>query len=174
VFDRLHSKGYDEACFLYAFDLIELDGEDLRKLALVERKLRLRRLLSRRTSGIVYNDHIDGDGSTIFAHACKLGFEGTVSKRRDFELRPRQALDQGEESEGAGGACGSRKGRSDGGCRLHLPCRRCAGERWVCENHPDRPWSKTRPNGCECGAGAPCPDCNAGDPPGIPPALCRA
>jgi bifunctional non-homologous end joining protein LigD len=37
VFDRLHSKGYDEACFHYAFDLIELDGQDLRPLALVER-----------------------------------------------------------------------------------------------------------------------------------------
>jgi bifunctional non-homologous end joining protein LigD len=82
--DPLHSKGYDEACCLYAFDLIELDGQDLRKLALVERKLRLRRLLARRTSGIVYKDHLEGEGATIFAHACKLGMEGIVSKRRDF------------------------------------------------------------------------------------------
>ena len=36
---------------------------------------------------------------------------------------------------------------------------------WVCKNHPDRPWSKRLPNGCECGAGAACPDCNAHDPP---------
>ena len=53
VFDRLHSKGYDESCFLYAFDLIELDGEDLRSRALVDRKVRLRKLLGRRKSGIV-------------------------------------------------------------------------------------------------------------------------
>ena len=84
VFDRLHSKGHDAECFLFAFDLIEHDGEDLRRLALVERKPRLRALLARRKSGIVYNEHLDGDGATIFAHACKLGFEGIVSKRRDF------------------------------------------------------------------------------------------
>ncbi|WP_104019083.1 hypothetical protein [Roseovarius nitratireducens] len=35
-------------------------------------------------------------------------------------------------------------------------CRNCAGEKWVCENHRDRPWSV---DGCECGAGAPCPIC---------------
>ena len=35
-------------------------------------------------------------------------------------------------------------------------CRICYDTEWVCENHVDRPWSKTLPNGCECGAGAPC------------------
>lgn len=39
-------------------------------------------------------------------------------------------------------------------------CKRCQDERWVCENHEDRPWSREKPNGCTCGAGAPCPDCN--------------
>ena len=42
-------------------------------------------------------------------------------------------------------------------------CIRCQDVAWVCENHPDRPWSKTKPNGCECGAGMPCPDCNPSD-----------
>jgi hypothetical protein len=42
-------------------------------------------------------------------------------------------------------------------------CARCQDVAWVCENHPDRPWSKTKPNGCECGAGKPCPDCNRSD-----------
>jgi hypothetical protein len=37
-------------------------------------------------------------------------------------------------------------------------CRNCAGEQWVCENHQDRPWNETE-EGCECGAGAPCPVC---------------
>jgi bifunctional non-homologous end joining protein LigD len=82
VFELLHSKANDERCLLYAFDIIELDGVDVRRLALVERKARLRKLLARRKSGIVYN--LDGDGATIYAHACKLGFEGIVSKRRDF------------------------------------------------------------------------------------------
>lgn len=39
-----------------------------------------------------------------------------------------------------------------------IACGRCNGERWVCENHKDRPW----PSVCDCGAGAPCPDCNPG------------
>ena len=84
VFDRLHSKGYDDQCFLYAFDLIELNGEELRRRPLIDRKQRLRNLLARRKSGIVFNEHIDGDGETIFAHACRLGCEGIVSKRGDL------------------------------------------------------------------------------------------
>ncbi|HEY1709598.1 MAG TPA: hypothetical protein VGG10_15125 [Rhizomicrobium sp.] len=36
-------------------------------------------------------------------------------------------------------------------------CTRCASTEWVCENHPEKPWTK---EGCTCGAGAPCPDCN--------------
>ena len=36
-------------------------------------------------------------------------------------------------------------------------CDICCGVRWVCENHPDQAWD---PNGCECGAGDPCPKCN--------------
>lgn len=49
-------------------------------------------------------------------------------------------------------------------------CPTCLGERWVCENHPNKPWNE---NGCECGAGAPCLDCNPttgrDDPPRMPP-----
>src|SRR4051812_8223099 len=41
-----------------------------------------------------------------------------------------------------------------------MTCMRCQGARWVCENHPDRPFDKTLPNGCDCGAGEPCADCN--------------
>jgi hypothetical protein len=44
-------------------------------------------------------------------------------------------------------------------------CASCNGERWVCENHPDREW----PDVCDCGAGMPCPACNAGSPPAMPP-----
>lgn len=36
-------------------------------------------------------------------------------------------------------------------------CPNCADAGWVCENHPDKPWTK---EGCECGAGMPCPACN--------------
>jgi bifunctional non-homologous end joining protein LigD len=61
-----------------------MNGEELRRRTLIDRKQRLRNLLARRRSGIVYNEHLDGEGATIFAHACKLGMEGIVSKRRDF------------------------------------------------------------------------------------------
>jgi ATP-dependent DNA ligase len=64
---------------LYAFDLLELDGTDLRPLPFDE--ARLMRLLWRRSDGIVLNEHTDEDGATVFRHACKLGFEGIVSKR---------------------------------------------------------------------------------------------
>jgi hypothetical protein len=47
---------------------------------LEERKDRLRQLLKDCPAGIQFNDHIEGDGATVFAHACKLGFEGIVSK----------------------------------------------------------------------------------------------
>jgi ATP-dependent DNA ligase len=87
LFDKLHSKANDDAAFLYAFDLLEIDGEDLRPVPLELRKVRLRKVLSRRTAGIVYNEHMAGDGAVIFQHACRLGLEGVVSKRRDLPYR---------------------------------------------------------------------------------------
>jgi bifunctional non-homologous end joining protein LigD len=87
IFDHLHSKAFDHACFLYAFDLLELEGEDWRARPLEERKAGLRRLLRNRKSGIVYNDHLEGDGAAIFEHACRMGLEGIVAKRRDMAYR---------------------------------------------------------------------------------------
>ena len=66
---------------LYAFDLIELNGEDFRPLPLRRRKARLARLLARVTPGIELNEHTDADGAAVFLHACKMGLEGIVSKR---------------------------------------------------------------------------------------------
>jgi hypothetical protein len=48
---------------------------------LAERKAKLARLLARKPLGIVFNEHTDADGATVFRHACKLGLEGIVSKR---------------------------------------------------------------------------------------------
>ena len=67
----------------YLFDLLELDGEDLRKLSLIERKERLARLLKGGPVPLVYSDHIKGAGDEVFAHACKIKLEGIVSKRAD-------------------------------------------------------------------------------------------
>jgi bifunctional non-homologous end joining protein LigD len=82
-FDKLHSGGYDASVLLYAFDLIELDGEDLRPAPLEQRRGKLEKLLAR-SDWIRFSEHITGDGAIIFAHACKLGLEGIVSKRRDL------------------------------------------------------------------------------------------
>jgi bifunctional non-homologous end joining protein LigD len=66
---------------LRAFDLLELDGEDLRPLPLGQRKARLARRLARAPPGIEFNAHTDEDGATVFRHACAMGLEGIVSKR---------------------------------------------------------------------------------------------
>jgi bifunctional non-homologous end joining protein LigD len=72
---------------LYAFDLIEHDGEDLRGLPFVDRKAKLARLLRDIKAGILLNEHVAGDGPTVFEHACRLGAEGIVSKRVDGTYR---------------------------------------------------------------------------------------
>jgi bifunctional non-homologous end joining protein LigD len=81
IFNALHRRGTVTEAMLYAFDLLELDGKDLRSLPLGERKAKLAKLLARAPAGIVYNEHTDEDGDTVFRDACKLGLEGIVSKR---------------------------------------------------------------------------------------------
>jgi bifunctional non-homologous end joining protein LigD len=81
VFDLLRYRQHDRAAVLCAFDLIELDGEDLSRTPLEHRKRALAKLLRQKRDGIVLNAHYDGDGATIYAQACKLGCEGIVSKR---------------------------------------------------------------------------------------------
>ena len=85
-FEKLHSNAHDEQMFLYAFDLLELNGEDYRNYPLEKRKAKLEKILAH-TDGMRFSEHLDGDGETIFKHACKLGLEGIVSKRRDFGYR---------------------------------------------------------------------------------------
>jgi bifunctional non-homologous end joining protein LigD len=87
VFDKLHSRAHYDEVFLYAFDLLELDGEDWRPRPLEERKAKLEKLLTGRRAGIRFSEHLDGDGGTIFEHACKLGLEGIVSKSRESPYR---------------------------------------------------------------------------------------
>jgi bifunctional non-homologous end joining protein LigD len=63
--------------------LIKHDGEDLRNLRFLDRKAALARLLREIKAGILLNEHIAEDGPTVFAHACRLGAEGIVSKKVD-------------------------------------------------------------------------------------------
>jgi bifunctional non-homologous end joining protein LigD len=81
AFDLLRSWRHDHAAILCAFDLIELDGEDLRRIPIEHRKAKLVHLVGARHPGIVVNQHYDADGAIIFEHACALGCEGIVSKR---------------------------------------------------------------------------------------------
>jgi len=85
-FDKLHSHGYDDQVVPYAFDLIELDGEDLRREPLQVRKATLASVLAKAAVGLRFNEHIEADGPTVFAHACRMGLEGIVSKRRDLPV----------------------------------------------------------------------------------------
>jgi ATP-dependent DNA ligase len=58
--------------FLYAFDLIELDGADLRRDPLAVRKATLASLLARAAPGLRFNEHLDeADGPLVFAHALR-------------------------------------------------------------------------------------------------------
>ena len=69
---------------MWAFDLIELNADDLRRDPLAVRKATLASLLARAAAGLRFNEHLDNeDGALVFEHACKLGLEGIVSKRRD-------------------------------------------------------------------------------------------
>jgi bifunctional non-homologous end joining protein LigD len=81
IFDALHRRGTVSDAMLYAFDLLELDGEDLRGLTPGDRKKRLAKLLGRRRRGIVFSEHTDEDGALLFVHACRMGLEGIVSKK---------------------------------------------------------------------------------------------
>jgi bifunctional non-homologous end joining protein LigD len=73
---------------LHAFDLLELNRKDLRLLPLGERKTKMARLLAGSTAGIVFNEHTDEDGQTVFDHACRFGLEGIVSKRLTYRSGP--------------------------------------------------------------------------------------
>jgi bifunctional non-homologous end joining protein LigD len=92
-FNRVRYRHHDESIFLYAFDLMELNGDDLRPDPLEERKVRLEMILTKAGPGIRFNEHMDGDGETVFRHACKLGLEGIVSKRKDSAYRSGRSPD---------------------------------------------------------------------------------
>ena len=81
------TDGERSARVVYAFDLLHLDGRDIASLPLVERKALLRAIVAG-IPGVQFNGHETGDGETIRKHACKLGFEGVVSKTIDAPYAP--------------------------------------------------------------------------------------
>ena len=79
-FVALRTKAGGELACLVAFDLLGLNGDDLRQRPLEERRKTLEQLVAG-IDDIQFSKALAGDGATVFAHACKLGLEGIVSKR---------------------------------------------------------------------------------------------
>ena len=75
------------SCIFVAFDLLYLNGKDLRTLPLIERKRQLRKLLRRRRSRILYLDHVENDGKLLFEQIVKMDLEGMVCKRKSSPYR---------------------------------------------------------------------------------------
>ncbi|GAB9241408.1 non-homologous end-joining DNA ligase [Bradyrhizobium diazoefficiens] len=74
-------KGSSRKIVMVAFDLIYLNGRDLRKLPLFGRKAELRKIVA--GTDVQFSESFEIDGQAMFAHACKVGLEGVVSKVRD-------------------------------------------------------------------------------------------
>ena len=73
----------------YAFDLLQIDGKDLRKAPLVERKQTLKALLDTLgpSRAIQYSEHVRGNGEKVFQAMCKAGQEGIIAKKADAPYR---------------------------------------------------------------------------------------
>jgi bifunctional non-homologous end joining protein LigD len=93
-FDALHSRQHEEEVQLYAFDVLALDGDDLRRLPLSMRKTNLAQLLRGRPDGIFAAPFEQGEiGPDLFRAACNMGLEGMVSKRTDRSYRAGRSND---------------------------------------------------------------------------------
>ena len=89
-FGLLHADlaaGRKDRLLYYAFDLLYLDGLDLRGARLAERKRVLAELLAGASERILYAEHLEGDGAEIYQRACAMGLEGIISKQQDAPYR---------------------------------------------------------------------------------------
>jgi ATP-dependent DNA ligase len=78
--DLLFRRGH---CVFIAFDVLFLNGKDLRTLPLLDRKAILKKLLRRKRSRILYLDHVESDGRLLFEQIVKMDLEGIVCNRKD-------------------------------------------------------------------------------------------
>jgi bifunctional non-homologous end joining protein LigD len=88
-FQRLQNalKGDGSKIVMVAFDLLHLDGWDLTRAPLIERKRLLQQLLEGAPPAISFGEHVTESGTKFFAAACKLGLEGIVAKRAEDPYR---------------------------------------------------------------------------------------
>ena len=91
-FNLIRYRRHDDSTFLYAFDLIELNGDDLRRDPLEVRKATLASIVAKAQPGIRFNEHIEGDGPTVFAHARKNGERVRLYSRPGNDLTHRFPL----------------------------------------------------------------------------------
>jgi bifunctional non-homologous end joining protein LigD len=91
--DHIRYRRHDADVFMWAFDLIELNGDDLRRDPLIVRKTTLASVLARAAPGLRLNEHLEADGPDVFHHACMLGLEGIVSKRKDSRYKSGRSPD---------------------------------------------------------------------------------
>ena len=93
-FDVLRRRCNEATAFLYAFDLLELDGTDLRREPIETRKAILASILRKSRHGVRLNEHLEhSDGLAVFQHACQMGLEGIVSKRLGSRYRSGRSPD---------------------------------------------------------------------------------
>jgi bifunctional non-homologous end joining protein LigD len=79
---------------VYAFDLLELNGADLRREPIEVRKATLVSILRKSRTGVRLNEHLEHpEGAVVFQHACKMGLEGIVSKRLGSRYRSGRSPD---------------------------------------------------------------------------------
>ena len=94
AFQMLRHRRNEPKAFLYAFDLLELDGTDLRREPIEVRKATLASILRKSRPGVRLNEHLEhSEGDVVFRHACKMGLEGIVSKRLGSRYRSGRSPD---------------------------------------------------------------------------------
>ena len=91
VFDLIRGHQPNAAAVLCAFDLLEVDGEDLRREPIETRKSTLKSLLRGKHAGIAFNAHFIANGAIVYRQACALGCEGIVSRRLGSPYRSGRA-----------------------------------------------------------------------------------
>ena len=112
-FEVLRRRRNEAEAFLYAFDLLELDGTDLRREPIEVRKATLASILRKSRPGVRLNEHLEHpEGASCSSTPARWGCEGIVSKRLGSRYRSGRSprLAQVQEPGGTGGEAGGRRG----------------------------------------------------------------